>query len=246
MTGVIDSKGDFHNLYFYKIQELCEVMVNTAILDSDDLKIKYETEYKGKITRFSSEVEFCLHELGWMIYDPFCQERDEVLFSNGNRCYVASTKYVKKVGFDRKKVNNDKIGFPLLTDEAIDYQEDLANIDKINEGIVDERGFISAKFLPNMNDLASIVLMFDLIKNEEKYNDYINHKDEYANALEYLTSKKNVISIKKLENGTFALEFVSENDGKVQSFIDNLEKMNKVAELVPLVLDEPSVGLKVV
>lgn len=244
MTGVFDTDGNFRELYFYKLQGLFEVMTKAAIEASSELKEKYENEYKNKITRFSSELEFCLHELGWMIRDPFCQGKDEVLFSNGHRSYIASIDYVSSPDFDRKKINNEDMGFPVLTDEYIGYDPDLKDYEAMNGGIIDEQGYVSSFFLPSMEDLATLELMHKMVKDEKTYIDYLMHKDEFPSALEYLTSKKNVIAIKKLNDGSCTLEFVSENDGKVQKFIDKIESEGRIAEFVPLVVEE-NTGLKV-
>lgn len=239
MTGVFDVKGNFHELYFYKIQGLFEVMTKVAIEASSELKEKYEKEYKGKITRFSSELEFCLHELGWMIFDPFCRGKDEVLFSNGKRSYIASTNYVSTPDFDRKKIDNEDVGFPLLTDEYVCYDSELKHYDKMDGGIIDEEGYVSSFFLPSMEDLATLELMHKMVGDEKTYTDYLMHKDEFSSSLEYLTSKKNVIGIKKLNDGKCTLEFVSENDGKVQQFIEELEREGYIEKFVPFVPSEP-------
>lgn len=238
MTGVFDSKGNFRELYFYKMQELFEVMTKAAIDVSPELKEKYENEYKSKITRFSSELEFCLHELGWMILDPFCQGEKTVLFSNGHRSYVASTDYIKAPNFDRKSIDNNETGFPILTDEYVSYDPELKDYDKMDGGIIDEQGYVSSFFMPSMEDLATLELMHKMIRDEKAYIDYLMHKHEFPSALEYLTSKKNVIAIKKLNDGSCTLEFVSENDGKVQDFIKKLESEGHIAEFVPLVAEE--------
>ncbi len=238
MTGVFDTEGNFHELYFYKLQGLFETMTKAACEADNQLKEKFEKEYKNKITRFSCELEFCLHELGWMIFDPFCRGKDEVLFSNGKRSYVASVDYVKAPGFNRKNVDNEETGFSILTDEYVSYDPELKNYEAMDGGIIDELGYVSSFFMPSMEDLATLELMHKMIKDEKSYIDYLMHKDEFAGALEYLTSKKNVIAIKKLDDGSCTLEFVSENDGKVQKFIDKIEKENKIAEFVPLVVEE--------
>lgn len=238
MTGVFDTDGNFRELYFYKMQGLFEIMTKVAIEVSPELKEKYEKEYKSKITRFSSELEFCLHELGWMIFDPFCQGRDEVLFSNGYRSYVASTDYVKAPNFDRKSIDSDETGFPILTDEYVSYDPELKDYDKMDGGIIDEQGYVSSFFMPSMEDLATLELMHKMIRDEKTYIDYLIHKDEFSSALEYLTSKKNVIGIKKINDGSCTLEFVSENDGKVQDFIEKLKSEGRIAEFSPLVSSE--------
>lgn len=234
-SGVIDSCGRFHELHFYKIQELCEVITKTAITKSEEYKNIFETKYVGKVTRFSPCLEFCLHELGWMIYDPYCTGKSEVLFSNGNRCYVVPLEYVKQNNFNRHEFEDNEFGYPILTDEVVSYNKELNTIEGIKEGIVDEKGFVSSEFLSSLENLAQIELMYSLINNERAYKEYIEHKDEYSSALEYVTSKKNVISVRQLSDGTYTLDFVSENDGKVQNFIDALTASGKLAELKPLV-----------
>lgn len=242
--GVIDSLGEFHELPFYKIQELSEVITKTAIDKSSEYKTKFEEKYDGKITRFSKEFEFCIHELGWMLYDPFCEGKDEVLFSNGERTYVASMSFVKQDGFNRRSITNQNVGYPILTDETIQYNRDLNTIDGIEDGIIDEQGYVSASFVPSLNDLAQIELMYSMMRDEEVYKDYMAHKDEYATSLEYVTSKKNVISVSRLEDGTYTLGFVSENDGKVASFIEALKASGKLAELKPIIQNGDGVIMK--
>ncbi len=237
MTGVIDTKGKFHQLYFYKIEELCQVLTRKAIDENLELRKKYNAEYHGKITRFSKDVLFCLHELGWMIYDPFSLGREEVLFSNGKRDYIASLDYVQQPGFNRFEVDNEHVGFPLLTDSFIGYKK-LDSLDGIEEGIIDEEGYVSSAILPSLNDLATIILMFDMMRDEEVYRDYLENKDIFKTPLEYITSKKNCISIKKLEDETYTISYVTENDGVVKDFIDALIASGKIAGTTPAVLED--------
>lgn len=250
MEGVYDTNKKFHKLDFYKMQGLFEEMTKAACNASPEMKDKFEKEYKSKITRFSCELEFCLHELGWMIYNPFCEKVDEnqtidpsnlkgnVLFSNGKRTYISSVGYVMKSDFDRKSIDVEETGFPKLTDEYVGYDSDLKNYEAMDGGIIDEQGYVSSFFLPSMEDLATLELLHKMVGDKETYEDYMMHKDEYANNLDYLTSKKNVIAIKKLNDGSCTLEYVSENDGKVQKFIDELKEENRIAEFVPLVVEE--------
>lgn len=241
MNGVIDTKREFHELPPYKIEELCKTMVDVAISEDEELKKKYENEYKKKITRFSCNIEFVLRELGWMIYDPLCLGRDEVLFSNGKRDFIASMDYIRSINYDIRSIVNNKAGFLPLTDELLEYDKDLENTSNKNTGLVDDRGYISAINMPSLNDLASLSLMNDLMSDKSVYSDYKNHRDEFRSALEYVTSKRNCISIERMDDGKLTLGFVSENDGKVQSFIDRLEYEERIAELHPLVIEEESV-----
>ena len=235
-TGVFDSRLEFHELPFYEIEGLCDAIVATAVAKSEDYRLKFE-EYKKNITRFSASFEFCMHELGWMLYDPFCIGEDEVLFSNGNRCYVASVNYVSKEGFDRHSITNESVGYPRLEDSVIGYDPNIS-VDSIKEGIVDSKGYVDSSFTDSLNTLAEIEVMFDNISDEEAYLDYMRSKDQYATKLDYLTSKKNVIAAKKLDDGSVSIRYVSENDGKVADFIDSLKATDKVADFIPREADE--------
>ena len=235
-TGVLDSRLEFHELPFYEIEGLCNEIVATAISKSEEYRAKYE-EYKNNITRFSPAFEFCLHELGWMLYDPFCLGTDEVLFSNGHRCYIASINYVKKEGFDRHSITNENVGYPRLDDQVVGYDPNI-QVDSIKEGIVDEKGYVDGSFVDSLYTLAEIEVMFNNIKDKEAYLDFMRSKNQYETKLDYLTSKKNVIAAKKLEDGSVSIRFVSENDGKVQEFIDNLKESGKLADFTPIVGNE--------
>lgn len=232
-TGVLDNRLGFHELPFYEIEGLCNEIVKTAVSKSEKYKELYE-EYKKNITRFSPAFEFCIHELGWMLYDPFCLGNDEVLFSNGKHCYVASTSYIEKPDFDRHSVDNPEVGYPTLTDAAIGYDPEIKT-DSINEGIVDELGYVDSGFANSLDTLAEIEVMFSMMKDKNAYEEYIQNKDLYTTKLDYITSKKNVISAKKLEDGSVSIGFVSENDGKVQDFIERLREEDKLADYIPLV-----------
>lgn len=234
-TGVLDSRLEFHELPFYEIQGLMKNIVETATKKSKKYQEIY-SEYKKNITRFSPELEFCLHELGWMLYDPFLQGNDEVLFSNGQRCYLASREYVLKEGFDRHSINVD-LGYPMLTDENVKYDANM-NIENMDEGIIDSKGYVDAGFTDSLDTLAEIEVMEETISNKEAYLDYLDSKDTYDTKLDYITSKKNVISAKRLEDGTITLQYVSENDGVVQDFIDRAKSEDKIAELIPMTQEE--------
>ena len=74
--GLIQPNGRMHELHMYQIEGLCKAMMETAIKDEKYAAV-YEEKYKGKYTYFSEALEFCLHELGWMLYDPFVTGKDE-------------------------------------------------------------------------------------------------------------------------------------------------------------------------
>lgn len=235
-TGMLDSKLNFHEIPFYEIEGLCEKIASKSSELSYEYKAKYD-EYKANITRFSSAFEFCLHELGWMLYDPFSLGKDEVLFSNGSRCYIASLKYVKTPGFDRKSINEEEFGYPRLYDREIGYDPNIS-ITSINNGIVDEKGYVDSAFTDSIDVLADIEVMMENIRSEESYNEYMASRLLYPSKLEYLTSRKNTMKAEKLPDGNISLQFVSENDGKVLNFIERLKKTDMLAEYVPIKANE--------
>lgn len=235
-TGVFDSKKIFHEIPFYEIQGLMSEISKKAIELKPEYKKTFE-KYKKNITRFSKELEFVLHELGWYIYDPFCHGEDEVLFSNGKRTYLASVSYIMKPDFDRKNIADDTIGYPLLTDEIVGYDREL-NYKNIDEGVVDSNGYVDCKFAGGLEELAEIELLHELIQNKAEYENYINTNHEYNSKLEYLTNKPNTMVARKQNDGTISLLFVSENDGVVKEFVDRLKEEEKISELIPIVGEE--------
>lgn len=241
-TGVMDSRLEFHELPFYEIEGLCNAIVKTAIEKSEKYKELYE-EYEKKVTRFSPAFEFCIHELGWMLYDPFTLGNDEVLFSNGKRCYVASMNYITQPNFDRHNIDNPNVGYPVLYDETIGYDPNIA-IESIKEGIVDEQGYVDSGFTESLETLAELEVMFKLMKDKEAYEEYLASRDMYATKLDYITSKENVISAKKLEDGSMTIGYASENNGKVADFINRLKAEDKLAEYIPLVANQDTALLK--
>ena len=230
-TGLIDSQGRFHEVDYYEIQNLCEVMVQAAINKSPVLRKVFEEKFANKITRFSKELEFCLHILGWMVYDPFALGRDEVLFSNGERSYIASSEVITKPGFDRTKIKNNNLGFPILTDEVVGFDSTLNHIENYNKGIIDERGYVDASFVPTLKSLADIILMHDMIKDKELYEEFTSRGKNNHHPLDFLTARKNVIAIKKLDNGKYMMHFADENDGRVLEFIDKMEIEDRIEKL---------------
>lgn len=242
-TGVLDSKMNFHELPFYEIEGLCEEIAAKAASLSNDYREKYE-DYKKNITRFSASFEFCLHELGWMLYDPFSLGNDEVLFSNGERCYIASMDYVTKEGFNRKDVQNKEVGYPRLDDTTIGYDPNIS-ITSINNGIVDSEGYVDSSFADSLDTLADIEVMFENISSREAYQTYMSSKPYYQTKLEYITSRPNTMSARKLPDGNISLQFVSENTGKVEEFINRLKSQDMLAEYIPIKSNEETSIVKV-
>lgn len=231
-TGMFDSKKNFHELPFYEIEGLCEAIVNKACELSEEYKAKYE-EYQKNITRFSAPFEFCLHELGWMLYDPLLTGKDEVLFSNGSRSYVATVNFVSSPDFNRKSINDENFGYPRLEDETIGFDPNIS-ITSINSGIVDSGGYVDSTFADSIDTLAEIEVMMENIRSEEAYNEYMENRHLFPSKLEYITSRPNTLKAEKLPDGNISLQFVSENTGKVEEFIDRLKKTNMLAEYIPI------------
>ncbi len=229
-TGIINSKKEFKELPIYNIQGLMETIVNVAI-KSPKYKEKFE-QYQKKVTRFSPELEFCMHELGWMIYDPFLSGKDEVLFSNGNRYLLASWDYINKDSFNRKAIDVD-LGFPILTDENIRYDKNVKT-ESIRNGFIDSQGYIDVSFASTPNNAADIIVFERLIRDKDAYDKYQASKDLYVDNFSYLTSQKNVIFAKRLEDGNLSLQYVSDNDGKVRDIINRLDKEGIIKEFIPI------------
>lgn len=235
--GVVTPEGVMKELFYYEIKELFERIMKLAIEDNEEYRKIYEEKYEGKYTCFSDAIEFCLHELGWMIYDPYSVGADKVMFSNGNMSYVADRKVVLAEGFDRKSVTATT-GMPRLTDENVSYDKTLMNFDSYEEGIVTEDGYVSSHvFNDKLNILSRVMLMHEMTGSETLYKHYMENRPSYATTLEYYTSFPNVISVKK-QGDSFSLQYVSENDGKVQEFIDTLNITGKLSNYDPVAVEE--------
>lgn len=230
--GMVDPKGVLHELAAYEIEGLCKAMMQTAIESDENYRKAYEDKYKNRFTYFSEALEFCVHELGWKLYDPFCLGKEEVLFSNGSRSYVAPLSKLQEPGFDPKKVTATDIGYCVLTDKDVNADRTLTNINYYDDGIVSDRGFVSSSFVNgDLNSLAQVILMHEFIKSKEMYDHYLANRHHYTSQLDYLTSLANVIAIDKQENGKFSIRFVSENDGKVLDFINALTMSGMLQDL---------------
>lgn len=242
-TGVFDSKMNFHELPFYEIEGLCDRIASKACELSDEYKEKY-SEYQKNITRFSASLEFCLHELGWMIYDPLSLGEDEVLFSNGSRSYISSLEYVKNPNFDRKSIQDDNFGYPRLDDDTIGFDPNIS-ITSVNSGIVDEEGYVDSGFVDSLDTLAEIEIMTENIRSEEAYKEYLETRYLYPSRLEYITSRPNTLKAEKLPDGNISLQYVSENSGKVEDFINRLRNADMLAEYIPIKANEETSIMKV-
>ena len=240
--GLIQPNGRMHELHMYQIEGLCKAMMETAIKDEKYAAV-YEEKYKGKYTYFSEALEFCLHELGWMLYDPFVTGKDEdhvnVLFSNGEECYVTSYKNAISPDFDRKSFNNPEVGIKRLTDETVSYDKTLSKFDEYDDGIVTDQGYISSMFLgENLNKLSLLMILHRMIHDKELYDDYLVNRPTYKDALAYLTAFPNVIAVDRQDNGQFLLSYVSENDGRVLDFINELIISGRMVNYDPAPVEE--------
>ena len=104
--------------------------------------------------------------------------------------------FIKKysIYFEPKAITRTDIGFPILTEEIVGYDRSLENIDSYDDGIVNEKGYISSKMVNgNLDALAKVILMHELSRSEELYNHYLKNRGLYLSQLEYLTSLKNLI-----------------------------------------------------
>lgn len=246
--GLIDPTGKLHELHMYQIEGLCKAMMATAIKDEKYAQV-YEEKYNGKYTYFSEALEFCLHELGWMLYDPFVtgkpEEQANVLFSNGEECYVTSYQEAISPEFDRLSKNNSAAAIKRLTDENVSYDKTLTKLDEYDDGIVTEQGYISSMFLgENLNKLSLLMILHRMIHDKDLYDDYLQNRPLYKDALSYLTAFPNVIAVDRQSNGQFLLSFVSENDGRVLDFINALTMSGRMANYDPAPIVEETVTPK--
>ena len=242
MAIMRDPQGKEHELEFYDIQGLAERLVKTA-KDNETLKEYFDVNFGSKISRVSPEFEFLLHKLGWMLKDPFNLGEDEWLFSNGKRAYVVSEDYINQEGFDRFAVQDESVGFPILTDEVLGYVPAPVKIGYIGTGILDEKGYVSANVIDDPELLAQVLMMHEMFKNKELYDEYTSEETEelYDSVEEYLKARPNIVATKKEPTGKISLNYVSENTGTVKDTLDALaaEDLIEVGEIV----EEKSKGL---
>lgn len=205
MAALRDPRGEIHELYFYEIEGLCENLMNVV---SDYNRYEQSVKkMKKEVTRLSSALEFCIHELHWSLLDPYCKDAAYELRSDD---------------------------LPIMTDELIGYSSNLDSSEMV-EGIIDDKGFISFERFTDKEQAASIILMHEMIKNKDLYEKYIRARtlNRQLTAYDFLVSIPNVVGIKRpnpLEE-KFVLNYVSANQGKVAEFIEYLKVTNKLVEL---------------
>jgi len=235
-TGIITPTGVIEYMPLFQIGPYLTGVVREELKKDPIMNAKY-VFMKEKIKRFDPNVIFALTDLGYKIIAPFAKSRDNVLFSNGGTLFVASKNYVLGRYF-KPELLNDKDGIQVPTDETIKYDIDLMNLSEMNEGIIDNRGYVDSSYLDNVTEktpgktsnelLASFLLMNDMLFSEHVYKDVISNRKKQTD-LEYLTSKPNCICIKR-DGEKFNLSYVSENSGKVDFFIKKLEEYKLIAK----------------
>ena len=241
--GVVGPNKELKELYMFEIKGLFEQLMKVAIENDEEYKRVYEEKYAGKYNCFSEAIEFCLHELGWMIYNPFANGKKDVLFSNGENTYVTTLERVQEEGFDRLSITAP--GMPRLTDENVSYDKTLTKLETYDDGIVTEKGYVSATpFREDLNILTRMMLLHEMAGNEKLYNHFLENRPKYTSALDYFTSFPNVIAVDKLENGQYLVRFVSENDGRVLDFINGLIISGNMANYDPMIVEEQPSSLK--
>lgn len=232
MNKIINSKGEINNLHeinFYDIQQLCETMVNVA-MENPELRERYETFYARKITKFSPELQFCIHELGLTIYDPFNRGKDEYLFSNGNRSFVTAAANLNKEKLNRRAVNIQNMGFPIMTDELLHVDKSLNSLENINSGIIDNDSYIDTRCVTNKEIFAQIYLMDLLASNKEIYEHYMAHKGEYPTTLDYLINALGMASVDLNEQGEIELSYTENVNEGTKDIVDFITEGSLVEE----------------
>ena len=235
-TGIITNEGMFEPLPLFQIGPRLEGTVREAIKKDPVANFEFQL-MKSQMKRFSPEVMYAIVKLGYKIVAPFAKSRDNVLFSNGGTLFVASKNYVCGKFFEPDKLK-DEDGIQVPTDEVIKYDPELTNIDNIDEGIIDEYGYVDSTYLSNatknnvgkgnLDLLASFLLMNDMLFSERIYKDVLTDRKKKTD-LAYITSKPNCVCIKR-DGDKFSLSYVSENTGKVEKFIDRLKEEDKIAK----------------
>lgn len=235
-TGIITPTGVEEKMPLFQIGPYLTGAVREAIAKDMMANAKFQF-MKQKMTRFSPEVMFALTDLGYKIVAPFARSRDNVLFSNGGSLFVASKNYVFGRYFDPDKLK-DIDGIQVPTDETIGFDKNIANIDNIKNGIVDNNGYVDSTYLDNVtakepgvdsNDLlASFLLMNDMLFSERLYKDVLANRKKQTD-LQYMTSKPNCICVKR-DGEKFSLSYVSDNLGKVGNFIQKLKDNKLIAK----------------
>ena len=235
-TGIITPTGIVEYMPLFQIGPYLTGVVREAVKKDPIMNSKY-VFMKEKIRRFDTDVMFALTDLGYKIIAPFAKSRDNVLFSNGGTLFIASKNYVMGRYFNPELLK-DSDGIQVPTDETIGYDIDLKDFADYKEGIIDNRGYVDSTYLDNVtnktpgkssNDLlASFLLMNDMLFSERIYKDVIANRKKQTD-LEYLTSQPNCICIKR-DGEKFNLSYVSENSGKVDFFIKELEKYGLIAK----------------
>lgn len=237
-SGIYNSKFEFQEIDLYDVSRLCHLIVNKVIKNNIELKNVYE-EYKNNITRFNPDFEFCLHELGLCLLDPLCTGKDQILFSSNKHTYlidhnIFNKDYLPK-NFNIENTDADiLLDFPILTDKNVDYDKDFSNYKFYSEGIADEKGYVDAKFIHGLDNLSKVLIINKIIEDKSFYENCIYSLIKKCYPVMILTNRVNCISLKRKDNNSFLLEYVSENTGKLQEFIKYLEDNNMISNYLPI------------
>lgn len=233
---------------FYRIERTCQEMVKTAIKGKEEYRKAWEENYEGKYSYFSDAMDFCIHELGFKVAlpvgvmekktEPGVEKPKQVLFSAGSKLFVTSIDKIKDGSAMEVAMAHLDMGMPHLTDEAVSFDPTLTNIDSYDDGIVTTKGYVSSKCVKgSLKNLASLMLVREMSASMELCDKYRSTYYEGREPLSFFTDLPNVIAVDNLDNGTFALSYVSENTDRVEDFINALKISGKLAELDPMVVE---------
>ena len=233
---------------YFIVKKKCEEILDTVINNNEKCRRIYEEKYKDRYTYFSAAMDYCMRVLDFKValpagvldkeLAPGEEASNRALFAVNNMLYVDSIDRIIDGSAREYALMHPEAGIPQLTDETVGYDASLSNINSYDDGIVTEKGYVSSRFVKyNMEDLASIMLLDALSEDMELYNQYRETYQEGRMAFEFYTALPNIIGIDNLDNGTFALSFVSENNGRVQDFINALENNGLLADLDPQVVE---------
>lgn len=229
--GVIDPQKNFHEIPFYEIGGLFKNIVQTACQD-EKLKKDYKINYQDQITRLPAHILYAIDRLGWMVVDPLNRDLDIVLVSDGEKMHFVSEDKVLESDFDRTSLINEEAICPLLTDDVLKYKESLVTTLGIGTGIVDSQGFVDCEALGNVENLAEIILMFDMMENKELYQRFKQDKNIFESGYDYLIGLPNVVAVKKNDQEGFDVNYSNDNEEKIENFIDKIDKESEERPLM--------------
>lgn len=229
-SGIYNNLGEFLEIDLYDVSRLCKSIVKKITEKNYSYKLLFY-EYEKNITRFSPEFEFCLHELGMCLYDPLCTGKDQILFSKDKHAYLlAHNPFNEEYRPKDFNIEDSRVevllDFPELTDKNVGYQPNFENINIISEGIIDNKGYVDSSFSHGIKNLAKIELINELITDKNFYDNAIYKLMNKVPAINILTDRPNCLSITRNPDGKYSLEYLSDNNGKIERFIEDLKDNN--------------------